>query len=157
MNLQEFAATLNDNPEKQIAFVLPNGEEIPPHFHITEIGKVVKDFVDCGGTRRATESCMLQTLVANDTDHRITTTKLAAIVQMASKLGLSSDTPIEAEVQIGTIGIYLVDACKSSDDRIEFKLSAKQTACLAPDKCRLDVLPVVGSNEGCCSTDTDCC
>jgi hypothetical protein len=157
MNLDDFATALRNNPDKLISLVMPNGAAIPSHFHITEIGKVVKDFVDCGGTRRSSVSCMLQTLVANDTDHRISTSKLAAIVDKASVLGLTGDLPVEAEVQIETVGVYSVDSVTVSDDKLAFALSAKQTACLAPDACRLDVLPVVGQDGGCCGGETDCC
>lgn len=158
MNLQDFAKALNENPDKQISFVFPNGLELPRHFHITEIGKVVKDFVDCGGTRRSTEACMLQTLVAKDTDHRLSTTKLAGIVEKASLLGLTDTTPVEAEVQGETIGIFAVDQATVNQDRILFSLAPKSTACLAPDACKLDVLPVLGGGgDSCCGGETDCC
>ena len=35
-----------------VKFKLPNGELIPSHFHITEVGSIKKDFIDCGGTIR---------------------------------------------------------------------------------------------------------
>lgn len=138
---------------------LPNGNEIPEHFHVTEIGKVVKDFVDCGGTRRSNVSCMLQTLVANDTDHRITTSKLGAIVDKANVLGLTGEAAVEAEVQGVTIEIFSLDSIVVLDDKVTFGLAAKRTACLAPDVCRLDVLPVAGQSDagGCCGGETDCC
>lgn len=34
---------------EKIAFQLPNGDLVPTHFHVTEIGKVTKHFIDCGG------------------------------------------------------------------------------------------------------------
>ena len=39
-----------------IAFQLPNGELVPSHFHVTEVGKVTKHFIDCGG-RNFYRSC----------------------------------------------------------------------------------------------------
>ena len=33
----------------RIAFQLPNGEYVAPHFHVTEIAQIKKDFIDCGG------------------------------------------------------------------------------------------------------------
>ena len=35
-----------------IAFQLPNGELVPSHFHVTEVGKITKHFIDCGGVVR---------------------------------------------------------------------------------------------------------
>ncbi len=31
---------------------MPNGAYVPPHFHLTEVGTMVKKFIDCGGTVR---------------------------------------------------------------------------------------------------------
>ena len=38
-----------------ISFKLPDGSLVPSHFHVTEVGKVTKHFIDCGGT------CLLYT------------------------------------------------------------------------------------------------
>ena len=37
-----------------IAFQLPNGELVPTHFHVTEVGKISKHFIDCGGMQMIT-------------------------------------------------------------------------------------------------------
>ena len=50
MNITEIKTILKAS--KTIAFKLPNGTLVPAHFHVTEIGKVHKDFIDCGGKRR---------------------------------------------------------------------------------------------------------
>ena len=54
-----------------IAFQLPNGELVPSHFHVTEVGKVTKHFIDCGGTVRQEEVINFQLWEANDYDHRL--------------------------------------------------------------------------------------
>ncbi len=160
MELQDFEAALRQHPDKTLVFTLPEGQEIPRHFHITEIGKVSRDFIDCGGTRRSTESCLLQTLVAKDTDHRLSTTKLAKIVELASTLGLDAHTPVEAEVQLETTAVFSVASFDVATDEIRFSLAAKRTACLAPETCGLEMnsLPVIsgGSDDDCCG-DTGCC
>jgi hypothetical protein len=38
---------------KNIAFKLPNGTLVQPHFHVTEVGRITKDFIDCGGKVRS--------------------------------------------------------------------------------------------------------
>ena len=159
MQLRDFIAALQTHPEKRLGIQLPTGELIPKHFHITEIGKSTKDFIDCGGTRRKVESCLLQTLVANDVDHQLMTDKLLGIVEKASVLGLADDAPVEVEVQTETISIFSVANSSSNDDTLVFKLEPKRTACLAPSTCGVDMnsLPVLGGSGGCCSSDDDCC
>jgi hypothetical protein len=155
MNLHEFKQTLNANANHEILIEFDSGQQVAPHFHVTEVGKVTKDFVDCGGTRRSTVSCVLQTLVANDFDHRLNTDKLATIIEKAAVLGLDDDLPVEAEVQTETIGVFAFSDATATDGQLVLKLASKQTACLAPDKCGLDVLPVAGQSD--CCGETGCC
>jgi hypothetical protein len=54
-----------------IAFRLPNGELVAPHFHVTEVGKITKHFIDCGGTIRSEEVANFQLWEAQDYDHRL--------------------------------------------------------------------------------------
>jgi len=158
MNLEQFKHTLAQNSGAELLFRFSNGNMLAPHFHITEVGKVTKDFVDCGGTRRTSETCMLQTLVADDVDHRITADKLASIFEKTDVLGLEGWFDVEAEVQIDTIGIFSVASAAVDNGKLVFELAAKSTACLAPDKCGLDVVPIsnaapVASAEA----DSGCC
>ena len=155
MNLQQFKQTLVDNAEQELLIEFESGQQIPPHFHVTEVGKVTKDFVDCGGTRRSTVSCVLQTLIANDFDHRLKSNKLATILEKANVLDLDDSLPVEVEIQTDTIGVYGFSTAELRGEQLVFKLTSKQTACLAPDRCGLDVLPA--SNESDCCGDTGCC
>jgi hypothetical protein len=50
MKLSEIKSHLGNL--EQIRFQLPNGELVPEHFHVTEVGKISKYFIDCGGTVR---------------------------------------------------------------------------------------------------------
>ena len=77
MNLDAFLAVLSENPAAAVHLMLPDGDFVPAHFHVTEVGRVHKDFIDCGGTVRSATTCVLQVWVADDTDHRLDTTKLA--------------------------------------------------------------------------------
>lgn len=158
MKLSEFRQALQQNPNHELGIQFNSGLQIAAHFHVTEIGKVTKDFVDCGGTRRLTVSCVLQTLVANDVDHRLSSDKLAMIIEKASVLELDESLPMEVEIQTETIGVYAFETVSVQSGKLVFKLASKQTACLAPSTCGLDVLPVNGeSSESDCSGDTGCC
>ena len=50
MTLSEIKNKLNKLDK--IGFQLPNGKLVPNHFHVTEVGKITKHFIDCGGTVR---------------------------------------------------------------------------------------------------------
>lgn len=47
-------------PER-VVFELWNGEEIPSHYHITEIWVLSKKFIDCGGEIRHEEKNYIPT------------------------------------------------------------------------------------------------
>ena len=53
MILNELLTVLDDKSSATIQLMLPNGSLVPAHFHITEVGRVHKDFIDCGGTIRS--------------------------------------------------------------------------------------------------------
>lgn len=164
MNVTEFRQALADHPGRGLRFAIDDQAAIADHFHVTEVGRVEKRFVDCGGKPRQTVACVLQTLVAYDTDHRLTTDKLAGIMSLVAKLDLPADAPVEVEHQERSVSIDAVDRFAERDGVLEFRLAAKQTACLAEDACGLgpadstpasDGLPVLG--EGCCGGTTGCC
>jgi hypothetical protein len=66
-----------------IAFQLPNGDLVPNHFHVTEVGKITKHFIDCGGVVRSEEVANFQLWEANDYDHRLHPEKLVHIIELS--------------------------------------------------------------------------
>ena len=135
MNVEQFLGLLEAHPHQALRIVLPNGEAIAPHFHITEVGHVTKNFMDCGGTRRQTESCLLQTWVYSDVDHRLETTKLANILRIAGDVLPSLDLPVEIEHETHVVSQYPVTAGSSDGQTLTLSTSLKHTACLAMDLC----------------------
>ncbi|SDL67106.1 DUF6428 family protein [Kriegella aquimaris] len=128
MKLSQVKSALG-NLEK-IAFQLPNGELVPNHFHVTEIGKISKNFIDCGGTVRNEEVANFQLWDANDYDHRLHPEKLLNIIELSEKVLEIGDLEIEVEYQGETIGKFGLDF-----DGTNFLLTTKQTDCLAKEKC----------------------
>jgi hypothetical protein len=118
------------NQLDKIAFQLPNGELVPKHFHVTEVGKITKNFIDCGGTLRKEEVANFQLWNANDYDHRLHPEKLVDIIELSEKVLEMGDLEIEVEYQADTIGKFGLDF-----DGINFLLTNKQTDCLAKDQC----------------------
>ena len=145
MNVREFQSLLAAHPGVPMHFMMPDNSFVPSHYHITEVGRVQKDFIDCGGTVRSLTSCLLQIWVTNDTDHRLETTKLAKIMEIAAPLLKSDDLPVEVEYENVTISQYPVGGAELTPSGILFYLGTKHTACLAPEKCGVD-------GTGCCST-----
>src|SRR5690606_28386126 len=86
-----------------IAFQLPNGELVPQHIHVTEIGKINKNFIDCGGTVRKEEVVNFQLWNANDYNHRLHPEKLLHIIELSEKALNIQDAEIEVEYQGQTI------------------------------------------------------
>ena len=69
MTLNELKAALKGLPD--LKFILPNGQFIPAHFHITEVGLNTRHFIDCGGTERIEKKVNLQLWVEDaDKEHR---------------------------------------------------------------------------------------
>ena len=143
MTVQEFRDALERHPGEKMHWMLPDRSFVPAHYHITEVGRVQKDFVDCGGTVRSTKSCVLQVWVANDVDHRLETTKLAAILRVAGPLLQSDDLPVEVEYEEGMISQYPIGGMEVTPAGLLFHLGTKHTACLAPEKCGV-------GDTGCC-------
>lgn len=128
MKLEEVKSAL-DHLEI-IAFKLHNGELVPNHFHVTEVGKITKHFIDCGGTVRNEEVVNFQLWNANDYDHRLHPEKLVNIIELSQKTLNIGDLEVEVEYQGQTIEKFALDF-----DGINFLLTTKQTDCLAKDQC----------------------
>jgi hypothetical protein len=144
---------------KTIGFQLPNGTMVPNHFHVTEVGKVTKHFIDCGGTLRNEVVANFQLWEANDYDHRLHPEKLIHIIELSDKLLNLGNLAIEVEYQGTTIGKYGLDF-----DGINFLLTTKQTDCLAKDNCgiptekpKLKLSGLENKTSSCCSIDSNYC
>ena len=152
MTISELKAALNLYPDRKLRFVLPDKSAIPAHFHITEVGYVQKDFIDCGGTLRSVSSCVLQAWVAeNDEDHSLEAGKLGKILALAGKVLPNDDLAVEVEFEAPYISQFPIEAVEADDDALIFLLTTKHTDCLAKEQCGLE------GASSCCSEETGCC
>ncbi len=135
MKLHELKSLLRAHPAAHPRFTLPNGEPIPAHFHLTEVGHVAKKFVDCGGTFREHEACVLQTYVAEDYDHRLKAERFADILDLGRSILPGNDLEVEVEWDCCVISQYPIASGRAVEDRLEFQLAARHTDCLAKQKC----------------------
>lgn len=142
-----------------VRFKLPNGSYVPQHFHVTEIGAISKNFIDCGGKVRTDNVVNFQLWEANDYDHRISPSKFLDIINLSENILSLQDAEIEVEYQSTTIGKYGLEF-----DGNDFVLTNTHTDCLAKDNCGIPVEKVKKSlasltpaGEGCCTPGGGCC
>jgi len=141
MTVGELLAILTRSPDAGLHMMLPSGEFVPAHFHVTEVGRVQKDFIDCGGTTRSASSCLLQVWVAADADHRLTTSKLAGILKLAAPLLKSDGLPVEVEYEREAVSQFPVAGAEETPAGVLLHLGNKHTDCLAPDRCGVSCAP----------------
>lgn len=147
MTISQFTDLLHSHPNKPFHLVLPGEGRVPASFHITEVGHVVKKFLDCGGRLHTLQTCQLQAWVWTDTEHRLLAGKMAGVLGLARAKGvLPSDTDLDVEFEYESEAIsqYPVARYAVTDDAVVFYLEAKHTDCLAKDVC-LPSLPIAGS------------
>ncbi len=142
----------------ELNFQLEDGTYVPAHAHITEIGMIHKQFIDCGGTIRQEKKINFQLWNADDYDHRLLPSKLLNIIKLSEESIVIEDCEIEVEYQNNTIGKYGL-----SFDGKNFILTNQLTACLASDQCGIPEKKKVKLSElktnvkSCCSPDSGCC
>ncbi len=157
MKLSAFKKALESLTD--VNFTLENGTMVPEHFHVTEVGMITKNFIDCGGTVRTEKVVSLQLWEANDFDHRLKPQKLLNIIALSEKALGIEDLDIEVEYQSTTIGKFGLNF-----DGKSFVLTSKQTNCLASDKCgipteklKVKLEELTTTSSSCCSPGGGCC
>jgi len=142
-----------------VVFQLPNKSFVPNHFHVTEVGMITKNFIDCGGKVREEKVINFQLWEAGDYDHRLAPSKLVNIIELSEKvLKINPELEIEVEYQSDTIGKYGLEFSNSI-----FNLITKTTACLATDSCGIPVeklkknLLELGTINATCTPGGGCC
>ncbi len=161
MKLSELKNHLSEIQE--ISIWLEDGTAVPKYFHLTEVGLLTRNFIDCGGTIREEKKVNLQLWVEDqDKDHRLTSEKALRIIESSEKLFPLEDLEVEVEFQQKTIGKFGL-----SFQFNQFILTNTQTACLATDACgvlaqkqKLQFSELVNSNQNessSCTPGGGCC
>lgn len=155
MTLSEIKNTLEGLDT--ISFTLPNGTLVPNHFHVTEIGKISKTFIDCGGTLRQEKKVNFQLWNANDYDHRLHPEKLLKIIALSQDTLNLQDLEIEVEYQ----GAQTIEKFGLAFENNTFLLTSLVTDCLAKDACGIPVKQKVKltqlQDQASCSPESGCC
>ncbi len=143
----------------RFTIALPDGSLVPSHFHVTEVGEVTKNFIDCGGTIRRERVASLQLWSADDYDHRLAPDKLIKIVEIAEQqLGLGNlaiEVEYQGEQTIQKFGLAAHDG--------NLQLTSKLTDCLAKDNCgipqkkEISLAGFTAKSAGSCTPGSGCC
>lgn len=158
MNLSELKSLLTEHSDRFFRIALPDGNAVPVSFHVTEVGRVHKTFLDCGGKLRESITCQLQVWVGEDYQHRIETGKMAKILEKAKAYLIDETIPVEVEYEDKVISQYTIEGHILTDEAVVLKLAHKHTECLAPELCglpALDRLPAIGKTQ--CCGPSGCC
>lgn len=154
MKLSEFKDALSQLDK--VAFVLPDGKNVPKHFHVTEVGKSTKSFMDCDGVLRNEESITIQLWTSIDLHHRLRAEKLKGIVDLAEERLQLNDSEIFVEYQGTTLETYALTL-----DGSRFRLLPTHTDCLAKEACGITLdKPKRALRElqtSCCEPSSGCC
>lgn len=147
MSLEAFRQALAANPSLGLRFRLPTGGLAPIHLHLTEVARVEKRFIDCGGTIRTEVSARLQLWAADDTDHRVGCAKALQVLARGAELVGSTALPLEVEYDFPLLTVFpVLGSVVEGQERI-FLLGAQHAECLAPDVC---VPKACQPGGGCC-------
>jgi hypothetical protein len=153
MKLSDLRAAVEKHSDAVARFVLPDGDEIPLHAHVTEVGHVVKNFIDCRGVIGKSESVLLQTHVGQDTHHRLTAGTFAKILKLGDQVLPHDRLEVEVEYDCCVVAQYPVTEVKPAGDYLDLILGKRHTQCLAQERQKDAVVTV----NACCAPASACC
>src|SRR5437773_11146920 len=151
MTLRDLQGALEANPKTLPRFVLPNGDYVPPHAHVTEVGHVVRKFIDCGGLTGEEEKVLLQTHVGNDTDHRLRSDRFAKILELGRRVFPNDRLDVEIEYDCCVVAQYPIAETRLEGEHLDLLLNRGRTQCRARERREC------AANEACCGTTAACC
>lgn len=132
-------------------FVLPDGNYIPAHAHVTEVGHVVKTFIDCGGMTGKEEKAVLQTHVGDDKGHRLRSNRFSKILQLGARVLPNAELDVEVEYDCCVVAQYPVAEAIAEGEHLNLILRRNKTQCRARERRESKTL------DTCCATATAAC
>jgi Family of unknown function (DUF6428) len=151
MNYRALVNALEHYPTTSPRFVLPDGDYIPAHAHVTEVGHVVRNFIDCGGLTGKEEKVVLQTHVGDDTDHRLRSDRLAKILRLGNRVIPSADLDVDVEYDCCVVAQYPIAEARPDGEHLNLILQRGRTQCRARTRREIE------TTAGCCATSAACC
>ena len=151
MKLTELQNVLDAHPLAVPRFVLPDGGHIPVHAHITEVGHVIRNFIDCGGLTGTEEKIVLQTHVGRDISHRLRSDRFARILRLGNQVVPNPDLEVNIEYDCCAVSQYPIKQARPTGDYLDLTLARGRTQCRARERPQ-------SAKPNCCSaTSASCC
>jgi|SRR5439155_23133199 len=150
MKYEALKSALERYPTTFPRFVLPNGDYVPPHAHITEVGHLVRNFIDCGGLTGKEEKVVLQTHVGNDTAHRLRSDRLAKILGLGNRVIPNADLNVDVEHDCCVVAQYPIAEAQPRGQYLDLILQRGRTQCRARERRQTKTA------EACCATADTC-
>jgi hypothetical protein len=150
MTLRDLQTVLEKFPGHFPRFILPNGNQIPAHVHVTEVGRVLRDFIDCGGVTGKEEKVVLQTHVGDDTEHRLRSDRFIKILQIGQRVLPNTDLEVDVEYDCCVVSQYPVGEARPEGEFLNLILERSRTQCRARERRE------TASESGCTSAATCC-
>jgi hypothetical protein len=151
MKLRELQRFLADHPDTFPRFVLPDGDYVPVHAHVTEVGHVIKKFIDCGGVTGQEEKALLQTHVGEDTEHRLRADRLSKILELGGRVLPNAELDVDIEYDCCVVAQYPIAEVRPGEKYLDLILQRGRTQCRAHER-RTNRL-----GAECCSAESACC
>ena len=151
MKYYELQSLLEQHPDMLPRFVLPDGDYILPHTHVTEVGHVVRNFIDCGGVTGTEEKVVVQTHVGHDVGHRLRADRFAKILELGRGVTPQPDLNVEVEYDCCVVSQYPIAEAKVEGGYLDLILARGRTQCRARER-----LEAKRAGD-CCSTTSACC
>lgn len=150
MKLHNLKSVLRQYPGSLPRFILPGGDRIPAHAHVTEVGHAVKSFIDCGGVIGKTEAAVLQTHVMDDTEHRLTSGRFGKILDLGDRVLPHDQLDVEVEYDCCVVAQYPITEAIPAGGNLDLILGNKRTQCLARERAQAETESSCGAGAGCC-------
>jgi hypothetical protein len=151
MKLRVLKSLLRQHSATVPRFVLPDGNYVPAHAHITEVGHVVRKFIGCGGETGHEEKVLLQTHVGRDTEHRLRSDRFATILELGERVLPDDKLDVELEYDCCVVAQYPIVEARLEGQHLDLLLSRGRTQCRARE--RRESAP----NQAGCGTTAACC
>jgi hypothetical protein len=151
MTFHDLQNAVDANPKRFPRFVLPSGDYIPAHAHVTEVGRVVRNFVDCGGLTGQEEKVVLQTHVGDDTDHRLRSDRFAKILRFGDRVIPNANLDVDVEYDCCVVAQYPITEATPDGEHLNLILQRGRTQCRERER-RENQTAV-----DCCATSAACC
>ena len=151
MTFRDLQNALEANPNRFPRFVLPDGDYIPAHAHVTEVGHLVRNFIDCGGLSGKEEKVVLQTHVGDDTDHRLRSDRFAKILRLGRGVIPTANLDVDVEYDCCVVAQYPIADAKPDGEHLNLILQRGRTQCRARERRQSKTAAT------CCATSAACC